>query len=174
MAYTLIQSYTLASTTNNVTFSAIPSSYIDLSVFVCARGATSSLNLLFSTNNTQTVKELLTFYNSAFTSGIPQAAPLSSTLIQYAYEGSTATTANTFSNTEVYYRNYSSATLGKKMIVQSSVSANVAQGTPGAVVAISAAYQQTTNAITSVTVEPDVPSSNAFQIGSTFYLYGLS
>jgi hypothetical protein len=60
------------------------------------------------------------------------------------------------------------------MIVQSSVASNAAQGSPGAVVALSAAYQQTTGAITSVTVEPDVPGSNAFQIGSTFYLYGLS
>ena len=60
------------------------------------------------------------------------------------------------------------------MIVQSSVASNVAQGSAGAVVALNAAYQQTTNAITSITLQPDVPSSNAFQIGSTFYLYGLS
>lgn len=173
MAYTLIQSYTLSSTTNNVTFSSIPSNYIDLSVMVSARGSSSSLNLLVSTNLTNTVKELLTFYNSSFTSGIPQAAPLSSTLIQYAYEGSTATTANAFSNTEIYYRNYSSS-LGKKMIVQSAVVANVAQGNPGSVVGISAAYQQSTGVINTITLQPDVPSSNNFQVGSTFYLYGLS
>lgn len=173
MAYTLIQSYTLASTSNNVTFSSIPSSYIDLSVLVCARSGGTSLNLLVSTNNTGSFKELLTYYNSAFTSGIPQIAQLSSALIQFAYVSSSFTTANAFSNTEIYFRNYSSS-LMKKMIVLSGVVSNSAAGSTGSVMGIDAAYQNSTGAITSITLEPDQPGSNSFQVGSTFYLYGLS
>jgi hypothetical protein len=175
MAYTLINSYTLASTTNTVTFSSIPSSYIDLALVFCSRTNSSSYNVLISTSGSPNYYQMLTYNYTQNTSGVPQPATGggNSTSIDYHYQAISSTTANTFSNSHVHFRNYAGSRM-KKWIGWSGVHSNTNQGSAGGFQTSGAYYSNSTAAINSITLQPDVPASNAFQVGSTFYLYGIS
>ena len=171
MANTMIpiQSVTLSSSQASVTFSSIPQTYTDLVLRLSARTSNSAI---INTINVQFNNDTSTNYS--FTRILGQSADGTSsretsvapTYILYV-NGDTST-ANTFSNGEMYIPNYTIATNKP----QNSFTTLEHNATTGATIGGYAHLWRNAAAITGVTLS--ITQGGNFLSGSSFFLYGIS
>jgi hypothetical protein len=165
--YTLINSYTVPSGgVATVSFSSIPSNYTDLSIRVSSRASNTNVvfnNVLMSFNGSSS-----TFSGKRmFSDGVNNPVGSYNALSGLAGLGnSNSTTANTFSNHEIYISNYAS-NLNKSYTVTSGNETNAAQ----AYAELIGNQWSTTTPINSITFS--IESSHTILQHSTFYLYGI-
>jgi hypothetical protein len=168
MANTLIpiQTYTLSSTTNSVTFSNIPQNYTDLKLVVSGRTSRADNGdyALLSLNGAEG--------NSArgiwgYGTTILSDDTTNNALI---VPGNTAT-ASTFSNLEVHCPNYTSTT-SKSVSIDASAEDNASASNGNKLSAILwSSGSASTSAVTTITLAARFGN---FLSGSTFTLYGIS
>lgn len=160
--FELISGSTLGSSQSSYTFSSIPSTYTDLKLMVSARQDSGIYNYAdgrITINGGGTAVTAKEIYGEA---SIPVAG--SSTSIYVAVSTST-NTANSFSSTDFYFPNYTSA-LNKSFSADIVTEGNnTSQATT-----LKAFLWSNTSAITSITL---LPSSGNFIAQSSFYLYGI-
>jgi hypothetical protein len=162
---TLIASSTVSgATAANMTFTSIPSTYTDLLLKISARigDANTWSDFLVSFNGTTTNYSDRFVYGAGASTGTgtDTGAGLQTRT------STTANTANTFGNTEMYIPNYTGSNY--KSASYDQVSENNATG---AIAILTAGLWSNTAAITSITLTPI--SSNNFVQYSTAYLYGI-
>lgn len=166
--YTLIASNVLSTTAASVTFSAIPDTYTDLVIRASMR-TNASARLDDPTTiqfNTGLVSN--TSMRSQYSSGVVQSfrdTAASSTGIGWV--NATDSTANTFSNCEIYIPNYSNTSIAKPFSSAYMMENNASQAHGW----IQATFLNTTSAITSITL---AGAFGSLVSGSSFYLYGIS
>ena len=163
-----IQTITVgAGSTTEITFSSIPQTYTDLKVFLSLRDATGTMvDQGFRVNGLGTSiyswKRLIGSGSSAFSStGTNDRA-------YYTVVNGPSSTANIFSNVEVYFPNYTSS--NNKSWSSNSVSEN--NGT----LAYPSMYGgtiATTGAITVISFYCEPSGSNSFAQHSSATLYGI-
>ena len=161
--YVLIEAKTLGSAVASITFSSIPSTYTDLVVLTSVRASSGggiSAGLRFNGSTSNYSEKLLYGTGSGAAS-----ASASTTSIQWASLGNQTSTANTFSNCQIYIPNYASSNY--KSVSTEAVTEN--NGT-GADIYVDAGLWSDTAAITSLTLTASTPD---FAVNSTFYLYGI-
>jgi|LakMenE18May11ns_1017448.scaffolds.fasta_scaffold9834710_3 hypothetical protein len=169
--YDLIATNILSTTATSVTFASIPSTYTDLILKTSARmsngGATDAvldIELNGSTaanySNTNFRGDGSAVASNRYTTG----TGLSYWRFTYSMNGS-ATTANTFNNTDIYIPRYT--TSDYKIASNFSVLENNATG---AGISAGAALWQLTSAITQIKISC---TSDTFASTSSFYLYGI-
>ena len=167
--YTLISSNTLNSTTASVTFSAIPSTYTDLIVKCFVRGVAVGTEdtLRVEINGLST-----SIYSSTRMMG-NGSSPTSARFLRgegglyFASTQESTTTANTFSNCELYIPNYLSTTLK----VASGVSAPETNASTDT--GVNSAYAGLANVTTAITSLTFITVAGSMASGSSFYLYGI-
>jgi hypothetical protein len=155
--------------TSSITFSNIPQTYTDLKVLISARNTSTSGNesqiiLTINGNGSAGSWNLIYGNSSAAISGA------GSGYLQPAHAPSANTTANTFSNAEIYFPNYTS-TSTYKSFSSDFVTENNLGTANSAILGIYANLWSNTNAITSLTLTSNV--SNFVQYSSAT-LYGIS
>jgi hypothetical protein len=159
--YTLIDKSILTSTQTSITLNSIPNTFTDLKLVASTRDSDSSSNNgLF----TITLNGSTTYSLSRNLSG-NGSSPNSGTGDLFVGGGdSNGNTANTYSNTEVYFPNYLSSN-------QKSISADAVSEQNGttAYMALTGQLFNLTSAITSITVA----GRSGFLADSSFYLYGI-
>lgn len=165
--YTLIASSTVASPTNMVTFSSIPSTYTDLVLRLSVRSTTGTAPAYFLFN-TDTFTS--TGYN--FTALIGNGTTATSQVVGnfgagLYYQNVNTQTANTFSSVEIYIPNYALNT-----IRPSSVFPVVENNSTTATIRAIAQSHTVAQAINRLNLFPD--AGNNFDVGSSFYLYGIA
>jgi hypothetical protein len=171
--YTLISSNVLASSAASVTFSAIPATYTDLVLRINARSDGASkddyirytLNADTATNYSAT--ELYASGASVASYRDTSVSPSGENRVLHA-NGSTST-ANTFSNGEIYIPSYTvsqNKPLGMMGVQEDNT-------TGGNTINALAALWRNTAAITSIKLEC-YSGASSFVSGSSFYLYGIS
>lgn len=144
----------------SVTFSSIPSTYTDLVIRASARSDSSVMDFLLRFNGSSSNLTDRWLYGDGAT-----AASINNTAIYV--EGNRGTwTANTFSNTQIYIPNYTSANY--KSVSIETVTENNATTANAFMIA---GLWSNTAAITSATI---LPSSGNIVQYSTFTLYGIS
>jgi hypothetical protein len=169
----LIEAKTLASTAGSVTFSTIAQTYTDLKILVSARDdrdgqPNTDLSLQVGYNgsiNTGSIYSAKQLYGNGATAGSQSSA---TTYLYLGMSNGPTATANTFGNTEIYITNYTSA--NSKSVSTDGVSETNATT---AFAVLNAGLISTSNPITDIKISAVYGSGN-FQIGSTFYLYGIS
>jgi len=166
----LISSQTLGSTATSVTFSSIPSGYIDLVLRVSVRCNGTGFpdtndNLRFWFNNSLTAIYSNTTVEGNGASTASSSNTLSFIKGNYAANGSTST-SNTFANIEMYIPSYL-ASQNKPLSLISAQENNI---TTAYTVATAGLFRSTT-AISRIDI--DSQNGNSFVSGSSFYLYGL-
>jgi len=143
----------------------IPATYTDLKVVISSRdsftGGTYN-ELTVSVNGSPTYARK-TIYGVGSTAGSG-----GDSTGRFIFSNSNTTTANTFSNCELYIPNYTSSS-AKSISAESVVENNSATDN---LVILTAGSISLTSAITSITFTPN--SSATLAEGSTFYLYGIS
>jgi hypothetical protein len=169
--YTLISSNVLSSTTASVTFSSIPATYTDLVLKTSLRSNKS--NNLWTTIKLQVNGSSSAIYSytelRGTGSGRDSTSGASQTSIAYRQSANGDTsTANTFSNNEFYFPNYTGS--ANKVISVYNVQEN--NDTTAYVVA-SAGLVSASTAISSITLA-DLDPTWSWLAGSSFYLYGIS
>lgn len=164
MAYSLelIEAKSLTTTTASITFTSIPQTYTDLMILISARGDAAGQRdcyISFNSSTSNFTNKYMEMSNNLVASG---------TTARYigAVSGTT-TTANVFSNANIYIPNYTSSEY--KSFSGDFVTENNAQSTQ--VLTLSAHLWSNTAAITSIGF---APSSGSFIQYSTFYLYGIN
>lgn len=168
--YTLIASSTVSSPTYTVTFSSIPQTYTDLKLVFSARsdyGSAGGNEVGVQLNSITSGYSSRMIYSNNGTSALSASA--NSNPI-YTWAGgmvTTGSTANTFSNSELYIPNYTGSTA--KSASTDSVTEN--NGTP-IFMQLAAHLSTNTAAVTSITLNAWQSFIN-FVAGSTFYLYGI-
>lgn len=165
--YTIINSVTVgAGGVATVTFSSIPSTYTDLKLVYSARLTNTNIisvdYILLNGSSSGISNKFLYGYGSSAGSSI-QANGV-------GVINESGSTANVFSNNEIYIPNYASSN-GKSI---SSNNSNENNGSGGGNYMFSV-YSTNTSAITSITIQPEIASINPNTIlqYSTFYLYGI-
>jgi hypothetical protein len=163
--YTLIASSTVgAGGASSVTFSSIPSTYTDLCLKISARSETTTFALNLTVNGSSSgYSERLLYGEGTFT----YSANTSGSLINWLdLQNSSASTANTFSNCDVYIPNYAGSNFksfsGDTVTEDNAISGNSLY--------LNAALWSNTAAITSITLTAG--SGDVAQY-STAYLYGI-
>lgn len=154
--YVLIDKAILTGTQSSVTFSSIPNTYTDLLVKVSSRNTSSSEIFDFGFNGVTTNQ------SSTYLNGSGSAAT-SATYTLYGRSVPTGATGSTFSNNEIYIPNYTSSNY--KSVSVDAVNENNATGAFSSLVA---GLWSSTSAITSITF-----TASSFDVGSSFYLYGI-
>ena len=161
--YTLISSNVLSSSAASVTFSAIPATYTDLVLRASARNTSTTSITRIRLNG------ITTGYSGRSLTGDGTTASSQTQSTAYLYTGElniSTTTANTFTSLEFYLPNYLS-TANKPVSTIASTENNATAATTVAFAGLSSI----TSAITSLEI---YVAANAFDIGSSFYLYGIS
>jgi hypothetical protein len=169
--YTLISSNVLASSAASVTFSAIPSTYTDLVLRISARSAASATTDSFTIKfNGSSAAEYSYTYISGNAISASSSRDFGNAAGYYGelVNGNTAT-SNTFSSTEIYIPSYT-ASQNKPISTFGATETNTA--TNATYIQALADLWRNTAAITSIAITNG--SATAFQIGSSFYLYGIS
>jgi len=162
----LISSQVLSSTAASVTFSSIPSTYKDLCLRITARSAGSSIRDMYLQVNSITANYSATRLRG-YDATVSSSNRTADSSWIYGVVPGTLIAANTFSSTEYYLPNYnSSANKVCSMVVGEPNSSGTNQ-----VDAVVANLLSNTAAITSLTLTES--SGSGFEIGSSFYLYGL-
>jgi hypothetical protein len=147
----------------------IPQTYTDLKLVMSVRdsGSGTEQNMKVSFNGvggTSYSSKLL--YGSG--SGAASYSSSSAAFLEHQYANASGSTANTFSNNEIYIPNYTSSNY-KSVSVDTVVETNATASSMG----LSAGLFSNTGAITTINLAP-FSGSNTFLEGSTFYLYGIS
>ena len=166
--YTLIDKAILTGNQGSVTFSSIPSTYTDLKFIMSARtdGTASTTADTYIAFNGST-----SGYTNRYVRG--NGASASSSTIPYTTVGiyvgevnTSTSTTSTFSNSEAYIPNYTSAN-------NKSVSTDVVQEANGttAYAQLNAGLWSNTAAITSIVIQNAYGYN--FVSGSSFYIYGI-
>ena len=170
--YTLISSNVLASSAASVTFSAIPSTYTDLVVRASLKATntntvTSAGYITFNgtggTVYSRTDIQTLSNSNAPTSSRSSNGSEIQSLIIDSA----NAAFANTFNSTEIYIPSYT-VSQNKPVSIYSVAEMNNTTGYD--LMNATAGLWRNTSAITSITF---YPQSASFEIGSSFYLYGI-
>lgn len=146
----------------NITFSGIPSTYTDLVVKASMRGDAAQILLKVQPNGDTTGLSRRSLYTDNGTGAYSASASDSFA----AFINSSAYTASTFSNMEIYFPNYSGSTA--KSYSVDMVGENNATTT---IMGLIAGLDTTTTAISSIVLTPN--SGNIAQY-STATLYGIS
>jgi len=170
--YTLISSNVLSSATANVTFSSIPSTYTDLVLRTSTRQDQSFANaklfgIYFNGDNSNLYSATVLNGTGAAASSTRTDNPGSATQYDSIYvRGSdlSTDTSNTFASSEIYIPSYR-ATQAR---VVGSFSATENNATTAYISALAGLYTGTT-AVTSIGIQ----AVATFEIGSSFYLYGI-
>jgi hypothetical protein len=164
--YQLIQAHTLTGSAASVTFSNIPQNFTDLVIKVSARSNVSStfsdLTLKFNDSTSSYSNKII--YGDGSTAG-----GYSNNYTTRAYLGTMAaasTTANTFTNQEVYIPGYTLS--NNKSFSVESVTENNATG---AYQILSSNLWANSSAITSIEITSQ--TSGSLVANSTFMLYGI-
>ena len=144
----------------SVTFSSIPATYTDLVIMASARSDSSVMDFQLRFNGSSAnLTDRWLYGDGSSTASINNAS--------LYIEGNRGTwTANTFSNTQIYVPNYTSANY-KSVSIETVTENNAATANAFMI----AGLWSNTAAITSATILP--ASGNIVQY-STFYLYGIS
>lgn len=167
--YTLISSTTVGSGGSaNIEFTSIPSTYTDLVLKLSVRNNwnLASYQYVFTVNNSATGYNRRFVYGDGVGTDTNSASNESST--RFSFEQSTAYTANTFANIEMYFSDYATTSTYKSQI---SSYANENNATSCYAVGMNNNTWSNTAAITSIKIEP-VSATNFLQY-STAYLYGI-
>lgn len=162
-----IYTQTVSSGVGSVTFNNIPQGFTDLKLVVSSRGASANFTdvLPLAVNGSYNLSSTwMQSYNSGASSDRTVTA---NTYTTYIREPSSTATANTFSNTELYFPNYTSGSY--KSFVINDTAENNSIG--NAFVRIGAGLYSNTNPITSLSF---TISNGAIVQNSTFSLYGIS
>ena len=146
----------------------IPQTYTDLKLVWSVRTTyTNNVDtLLIRFNSSTSGYQSLQMIGFGSGSGYSEADPNGIAIVSYTGNGST-TTANTFSNAELYIPNYTS-TNSKSISTDGVWENNATAGWD----AITAGYWSGTSPITNISIVSN--NSANFVEGSTFYLYGIS
>ena len=163
--YTLISSNVLTSSAASVTFSAIPSTYTDLVLRMSVRGNAGAYSSGYTLGFNGGAGGASWTYRRLYGYDSTAGSDTGYGSIPYFITG-TATTANTFSNEEIYIPSYLSST--NKPFSGSHTAENNA--TTNWSISTTANLWSNTTAISSLSVV----SSGNFVSGSSFYLYGIS
>ena len=166
--YVLLERVELNASASSVTFANIPQSgYTDLKVVASTRGAAGGIaeaNTIYFNGDTTVAnypgKRLLG-------SGSAASSDQTTTIKPGFFNNLSSSTANTFSNSEVYIPNYTGST-SKSFSVDTVTENNAAE----AYSALVAGTWTGTAAITSIRFTPE--SGNSYLANSTFSLYGLA
>ena len=166
--YTLISSNVLSSSAASVTFSAIPATYTDLVVKMSLRAENSNpggdrikVVLNGSSSSIYSMTNMVGFGSGGYGS----ATLSSQTYLTLRYTNEAGMTANAFGSAELYIPSYTTSQ-NKPMGGISVQETNNASANMSA----TAGLFSSTSAITSIQF---LPYSGNWDIGSTFYLYGL-
>ena len=161
--YTLIEGKTLGSAVASVTFSSIPSTYTDIKLVFSARSSFTSdvVTGCFIRFNSDTTNANYT-YKRLYGNG---SAGYSDSSIQSLFINTNNTTANTFTNSEIYISNYISSNAKS-----SSLDYVAENNATEAYVGLAALTWSGTAAINSITI---TSGDGNLMINSTFYLYGI-
>jgi hypothetical protein len=165
--YELISANTLASNAASVTFSSIPQTFTDLSLRFSIRYTAASFSNAFALRvNAGDSIISMNFYNNGSAAG-SYGGTANYVGDNLAIDGNN-NTAGTFGVGEVYIPSYSVA-----MKHQFATQANSEQfGGAGTLNIVTAAYVQTSTAITTLHISDPV-NSYTLLAGSSFYLYGI-
>lgn len=162
--YQLISSNVLTSNAASVTFSAIPSTYTDLVLRWSVRDTNVSFFANFSvTLNSDTTNNSYTWMRGIGTT--PQSSRATSVGLYGGFNNGSQTTANSFSNGEMYIPNYTSTTSKQASAFSVSETNDTSNATQYAVASLNTGA----SAVTSLTLN----ASANFVSGSSFYLYGI-
>ena len=158
--YEPIETQTLGTAVETVTFSSIPQTYTDLVVVVNAfSSAISDLYVTFN-GDTATNYSRTVLWGNGSTAGSVRSS--GANFIALTYYGRIWDNAGTSVHT-VNIMNYSNATTNKTVLARASSQQEGVEATVG--------LWRSTAAITSMTF--DLVSTRTFSIGSTFTLYGI-
>ena len=165
--YTLIKGETLASSAASYTFTAIPSTFTDLVLRWSSRETTAgaffgSTNLRFNGVATNYSRTYIWGTGAAASSG--RQANAGSLLTDEGYGVSAGNTSNTFSYNEVYLPSYTVSQNKPLSLIYAGEN-----NTTTAYLQPLAGLWSNTASITSITLT----SNSTFDIGSSFYLYGI-
>lgn len=167
--YTLLNATTISSPSYSVTISSIPQTYTDLLVAFSLRSDYGSAHhegqFTFNSVSTGYAQVFLVGANSSTNSYIQSGQPAATWSLAINGGGSTA---DTFSNGEIYFPNYSSTNVVKSWstnAVTENNASNAAQFMVGGL-------NTSTAAISSLTFYAWQSFIN-FVAGSTFYIYGI-
>ena len=164
--YTLISSNVLSSSAASVTFSAIPSTYTDLVLRASTRGSTASVGIQIRTRANNSSSAVYSYTMLQGTGSATSSGRLSSTTsLTEAWTAGASATANTFGSWELYIPSYT-ASQSKPM---SSFSVSENNATEAYVSAAAYLFADNT-AISELNI---IRPSGTFDIGSSFYLYGI-
>ena len=167
--YTLIASHTVSTPVHSITMGSIPQTYTDLLVGFSLRSdygvAHHEGQFTFNSVSTGYAQAFLVGANGSTNSYIQSGQSIATWSLAINGGGSTA---NTFSNGEIYFPNYSSTSVAKSWstnAVTENNASNAAQFMVGGL-------NTSTAAISSLTFYAWQNFIN-FVSGSTFYLYGI-
>ena len=166
----LIEKSVLTSTAGLVAFTSIPSDYDDLWLFCSVRTTNSGRQDLMLTFNNDIdayySRHFIQTNGSSVSGNYNSGGPGSDMRFVNTVPGDLET-ANAFGSLEIYIPDYNSTA---KVQTASGFGAHGVSGTPNYVASTGGLWAKT-NAITRVDVKP---TSGSWQIGSSFYLYGVS
>lgn len=164
MSVTLIEQVDVgAGGVASITFSSIPDTFTDLKILWVHRntGAETQTRIEFNGSSTNfTERMLYGLGNAAFTYASGPNFP--------TWSNTTATTANTFSSTEIYIPNYASSNI-KPFSAESVVESN--STSTGIYLLIHSMLWSDTSPISSITLKP---AANNFAEFSTASLFGIT
>jgi hypothetical protein len=159
----LIESKTLATAAASIEFTSIPQTYTDLVLKISVRQSSNNGNpytpITFALNSSASNKTSRYLLGEGGGTSSPNYTEF------YLWTASSLTTADTFSNNELYIPNYTGST--NKSISIDSVTENNATAN---MLAIGAALWSNTGAVTGVSF---TALAGNFVIGSTASLYGI-
>jgi hypothetical protein len=161
--YTLLEKITVGGAgASSVTFSGIPQTgYTDLVVKSSARATNTSVGIVLSFNGSTASRTTIGLFGDGTSSvSYSGSSPLG------GLENPSGATASTFSNSELYIPNYTSANNKS-----SSMDAVTENNATAANQFMNANLWSNTAAITSITLTPEAGSFTQY---STFYLYGVA
>ena len=148
----------------SIDFTSIPSTYTDLKLILSARGASTALYANIKLNNSSSaIYSLRTIYGDG--SAASSQNDSGATYFERFLMVSSAYTANTFSNGELYIPNYAGS--ANKSVMYDSVNENNATSSQMFMVA---GLWASTAAINQITL---TPNTGNFAEYSSAYLYGI-
>ena len=159
--YDSIQSYTLTSATNTVTFGSIPQTYTDL-ILVHSTQVTGNVNAWMQFNSDTGTNYSITLFEGNGSSAASGRANNQTRIQLDSTAYPTFPSGSAFAPNIVHIMNYSNTTTYKTVLARSN---NSASG-----VGLFAGLWRSTNAITSIAL---IAGAVNFSVGSTFSLYGI-
>ena len=168
--HSLIASQTLTSTSASISFTSIPQTFTDLKIVFSGRVHTNGdpTSVITFNSNTSNYKYITLFGDGSSASTFNEAAISNTSSAYIGYANGANSTANTFSNSEIYIQNYASSSIYKSINVDTVYETNA---TGGYVFLVSNLWSNT-SPITSIQIK-HLYGSN-FYVGTSVYLYGIS